>query len=51
MDKDYPEILYMNIKEHQLEKPSDKNWGLELVYCSWDKRFPKLLYIREYNNY
>ena len=39
---------YMTVTENNLRKPNKDDWYVELVHCSWDKRWPTLLEMREY---
>ena len=39
---------YMTVSENNLRKPNKNDWYVELVTCSWDKRWPTLLEMREY---
>lgn len=41
-------IEYMILKERNLRKPTENDWFVELVHCSWEKEFPTILNIREY---
>lgn len=39
---------YMTVTENNLRKPTKNDWYVELIHCSWDKRWPTLLEMREY---
>lgn len=43
-------IEYMSVTDDDLRRPKKDDWG-EFVSCSWDKRFPSILEMREYHNY
>lgn len=47
-DRNKTEILDMILTEKNLRKPTKDDWYVELMHCSWDKRYPSLLEIREY---
>ena len=44
--------LYMRLTENNLRKPKKDPWGDyewgEFVDCHWEKEYPSLLYMREY---
>lgn len=41
-------IEYMVLKESNLRKPTENDWFVELVHCSWEKEYPTILNLREY---
>lgn len=47
-DKDNSIIFYMSITEDKLRDAKKDDWYTDLIWCSWDKRFPSILYIRDY---
>ena len=49
MDKTVRE--YMTVSEGNLRKPTDQDCMTWLVDCYWDKAYPTLLYMREYQVY
>lgn len=46
-DRDNTIIEYMNVTDDDLRRPKKSEYG-EFVSCSWDKRFPNILFMREY---
>lgn len=47
--------LYMRLTENNLRKPKKDSWGDyewgEFVDCYWEKEYPSLLYMREYDSW
>lgn len=49
-DKKKTVKLYMRVTENNLRKPKKDEWG-EFVACYWEKEFPTLLCMREYDSW
>ncbi len=49
-DKAKTPRLYMRLTKNNLRKPGKDEWG-EFVDCYWEKEYPTLLYMREYDSW
>lgn len=47
-DRDNSVISYMVASEESLRKPNKKDWFTNLIHCSWDSKYPTILYMRDY---
>lgn len=47
-DKNKTVKPYMTLTEDNMRKPNKNDWFVELVSCIWEKEYPTLLEIREY---
>ena len=54
-DVNKTERLYMTLTDNNLRKPKKLSWGDyehgEFVNCYWEKEYPTLLYMREYETW
>lgn len=46
-DRDNTIIQYMSVTDDDLRRPRKSEYG-DFVSCSWDKRYPTILFMREY---
>ena len=46
-DRDNTVMEYMSVTDEDLRHPKKSDYG-EFVCCSWDKKYPSVLYMREY---